>query len=169
MFQLHFSYIIKLLREFQKTLATQAKSKGQLWHYLAVKKLSALIRVITSKHHGDFYCLNCLHSFATEKKLESHKKVCEKKKDFCNVIMPSEDTKVLEFNKYKKSDKAPFIIHADLECIIEKIDGFKNNPEKSFRSIENKNDVYRGKDFMKKFCGSLREHAMKILILKRKK
>ena len=31
------------------------------WHYLAVKKLSAVLREITSKHNGDFYCLNCLH------------------------------------------------------------------------------------------------------------
>ena len=43
--------------------------------------------------------------------------------------MPSEDTKTLEFNQYKKSDKVPFIIYADLECIIEKINGYKNNPE----------------------------------------
>ena len=34
--------------------------------------------------------------------------------------MPSKDTKVLEFNQYQKSDKAPFVIYADLECIIEK-------------------------------------------------
>ena len=33
-------------RERQKTLATRAKSKGQLWHYLAVKKLSAVLRGI---------------------------------------------------------------------------------------------------------------------------
>ena len=46
--------------------------------------------------------------------------------------MPSEDTKVLEFNQYRKSDKASFIIYADLECIIENIDGYKNNPENSF-------------------------------------
>ena len=38
-----------------------------------------------------------------------------------------------------------------------------------FRSMKNKHDVYRGKDFMKKFCESLRKHAMKIVILKRKK
>ena len=30
--------------------------------------------------------------------------------------MPSEDTKILEFNQYQKSDKAPFVIYADLEC-----------------------------------------------------
>ena len=45
------------------------------WHYLAVKKLSALLRGITSKHYGDFYFLNSLHSFRTKKKLE----VCENK------------------------------------------------------------------------------------------
>ena len=84
---------------------------GEGWHYLAVKRLSALLRGIMSKHHGDFYCLNCIHSFLTES--ESHKKVCENK-DFCNVVMPSEDTKILEFNQYQKSDKAPFIIYADL-------------------------------------------------------
>ena len=41
------------------------------------------------------------------------------------------DTKILGFNQYKKSEKAPFIIYADLECILEKIDGCKNNPENS--------------------------------------
>ena len=29
--------------------------------------------------------------------------------------MPSEDTKILEFNQYKKSDKTPFVIRADLD------------------------------------------------------
>ena len=36
--------------------------------------------------------------------------------------MPSDDSKILEFDQYQKSDKAPFIIYEDLECIIEKID-----------------------------------------------
>ena len=57
---------------------------------------------MASKYYGDFYCLNCLHSFRIKSKLESHKKVC-KNKDFCNVIMPSEDTKILEFNQNQKS------------------------------------------------------------------
>ena len=126
--------------------------------------------------------MNCLHSFRTKSKLESNKKVCENK-DFCTVILPSEDTKILEFNHYQKSDKAPFIIYADLECIIEKIDGCKIYPENSsttkisehipsgfsmstissFRSIENKHDVYRGKYCIKKFFEFLGEHAMKLL------
>ena len=91
-----------------------------------IKKLSALLRGITSKHHDDF-CLNCLHSFSTEKNLVSHKKLRENK-EFCKIIMLSEDTKILELVPHQKSDKAPFIIYADLECIIEKIDECKNNP-----------------------------------------
>ena len=100
-----------------------------------------------------------------KKKLESHKNVCENK-EFSNIIMPSEDTKILEFDQYPKSDKAPFITYAaDLECLIEQINGCKNYPENSlttkvgkhipsgfsmstissFKSIENKHDIYRVK------------------------
>ena len=81
--------------------------------------------------------------------------------NFCNVTLPSEHTKILEFNQYQKSNKAPFTIYADLECITERIDGCKNNPVNlsttkvskhipssvsvstisPFRSIENKHDV----------------------------
>ena len=66
--------------------------KGQ--HYITViKKLPALLRGITSKQHSDFNCLNCLSSFATQNKHDSNKKVCEYK-DFCNIVTPSEDTKI---------------------------------------------------------------------------
>ena len=41
-------------------------------------------------------------------------KVCENK-DFYKVVVPSEHTKILEFNQNQKSDQAPFIIYADLE------------------------------------------------------
>ena len=103
--------------------------------------------------------------------------------------MPSEETKLLEFNQYQKSNKAPFIIYAELECLIEKVDRWKNDPKKSpttkvsehipsgfsistiwsFKSIENKHDIYRDKDCMKKFWESLREQAIAIINFKNKK
>ena len=43
--------------------------------------------------------------------------------------MSSKDTKISKLNQYQKSDKAPFIIYANLERIIEKIVGCKNNPK----------------------------------------
>ena len=49
-------------------IANEAKEG---WHHLAVKKLSALLHRVTSNSKGDFYCLNCFHSFRTENKLKS--------------------------------------------------------------------------------------------------
>ena len=92
------------------------------WHYILVIKISSLLRGITSMHSGDYYCLNCLNLFRTKNRLEYHKKIYENK-DFCIVVMPSEDTKILEFNQYRESDKALFIIYPDLESLTVKIDG----------------------------------------------
>ena len=39
--------------------------------------------------------------------------------------------------------------------------GFSRSAISSFKTIENKDDVYRGKDCIKTFCESLREHAKK--------
>ena len=58
------------------------------WYYLAVTILSAL-RGITSKHHSDFYCSNCLLSFSTKNKLKSHEKVC-KNKDFWGIVLSNQ-------------------------------------------------------------------------------
>ena len=95
--------------------------------------------------------------------------------------MSSEKDNILEFNQYMKSEKMPYIIYPDIELLTRKIDGCTNNPEKSsttqigehiacgysmstiwgFDHIENNHTLNRGKDCMKKFFSSLREHAKK--------
>ena len=44
------------------------------WHYLEIKNISGLLRGITSRHDGDFYCLDCSHSYSTENRLKKHEK-----------------------------------------------------------------------------------------------
>ena len=82
------------------------------WHYLAVKSLPALFRGTTSNHHGDFYCLNCFHSYRTLNKLKKHERVCNNH-DYCHVDMPKEHEKI-KYLPGEKSLKVPFIIYADL-------------------------------------------------------
>ena len=41
--------------------------------------------------------------------------------------MPPEKDKILEFNKYMKSNKVPYIIYADIESLSRKTDGCVNN------------------------------------------
>ena len=151
-------------------------SDGQKWHYLVVKNLSGLFRGITSNDKEDFYCLNCFHSYSTKIKPEAHKKICENH-DYCYVEMPT------------KNSKLPFVIYADLECLLEKMSTCINNPNESsttkrnkhtpsgystftncsFDQTKNKLNYYRGKDCMKKFCKDLRIHATKVINYKKKK
>ena len=101
------------------------------WHYLAVRSIPRLLRGITSNHNGDFYCLNCFHSYTTEEKLKKQEKIC-KDHDFCHVKMLNEDNKILKYNPGEKSLKVPFIIYEDLECLLQKLDRCQNNPKKSY-------------------------------------
>ena len=138
------------------------------------KKIS-IIKTVTLKHHSDFYCINCINTFATKNKLEYRRKVC--KKNFVELLCQLKKNNILEFSQYIESDKMPYIIYADIESLIKKIGDC--NPEKSlttkivkdilceysmstiwtFDHIDNKHSLYRGKDCMKNFCESLRKHA----------
>ena len=161
---------------------------GEKWHYLVVKNLSGLFKGITSNHYGDFYCLNCFHSYRTKNKLEAHKKICENH-DYCHVEMPNKGNNTIKYNHGEKSIKMPFTIYADLECLLEKMSTCQNNPNKSsttkinkhtppgysifthcsFDESKNKLNYYRGDDCLKKFCKDLREHSTKIINYEKKK
>ena len=142
---------------------------GGKWHYLTVRRLSALFKGITSKQNGDFYCLNCFYSYALNKTLEKHMEVCENK-DYCYIEMPKENT-ILKYNHSTKSMKAPYVIYVDNECLLRKMDTCSNDPSKSstekkskhemygyslftscsFNEENNKLDYYRGRDCLKRF------------------
>ena len=161
---------------------------GEKWHCLVVKNLSGLLRGVTSNHHGDFYCLNCFHSYSIKNKLEAHKKIC-KKHDYCHVEMPTKDNNTIKYNHGEKSTKLHVVIYPDLECLLEKMSTCINNPNESstteinkftssgysifthcsFDKSKNKLNYYRGNDCMKKFCKDLREHATKIINYEKKK
>ena len=162
-------------------------SNGENWHYLTVKNLPGLLRGIISSHKEDFYCLNCFRSYRTKNKLEAHKKICENH-DYCNIEMPTKDNNIIKYNQGEKSIKLPFVVYADLECLLEKMSTCQNNPNASsateinkhapsgysllthcsFDKTKNKLDYYGGKDCMKKFCKDLREHATKIINYEKK-
>ena len=94
--------------------------------------------------------------------------------------MPNKDNTMAEFNG-KDYGKAPFVIYADLECLLGKISTCYNDPEESSTTAVNKHtqsgysiftncsfderknnlNYYRGNDCMKKFCKDLRKHATK--------
>ena len=103
--------------------------------------------------------------------------------------MPTKDNNIIKYKQGEKSIKLPFVVYADLECLLKKMSTCQNNPNESstteinkhtpsgyslfthcsFNKSKNKLDYYRGKDCMKKFCKDLRGHATKITNYKKKK
>ena len=154
---------------------------GEKWHYRTVKNLSGLLRGIISNHKEDFHCLNCFCAYSTKNKLEAHKKIYENHY-YCHAEMPTKDNNTIKYNEGEKSIKLPFVVYADLECLLEKIITCQNNPNESstteinkhapsgyslfthcsFDKSKNKLNHYIGNDCMKK-------HATKIINYEKKK
>ena len=83
------------------------------WHYLAIKSIPVLLRGLTSTHNGDYYCLNCFHSYRTQARLEKHERLCCNN-DHSAIIMPNEKNKYISTTSVKNSMRAPLVIHADI-------------------------------------------------------
>ena len=103
--------------------------------------------------------------------------------------MPTKNNNTIKYNHGEKSMKLPFLIYADLECLLEKTSACINNPNESsttkinkhtpsgysiftscsFDESENKLNYYRGKYCMKKFSKDLREHTSKIINSEKRK
>ena len=151
------------------------------------KKFVCIIWRNNIKPCGILLLLNFFCSYRTENKLKKHKKVCENH-DYCYIETPEKDDKILKYNNGEKSIKVPFIIYADLESLLDKMNPGYNNPEKlsiskinkhtpsdyslfthcSFDTTKNRLDYYKGKNCMKNFCLDLREHATKIINYEKK-
>ena len=72
--KIHIAYKLRHNLTREKQVILLIITDGGKWHCLVVKNLSGLLRGVTSNYHGDFYCLNCFHSYSTKNKLEAHKK-----------------------------------------------------------------------------------------------
>ena len=97
--------------------------------------------------------------------------------------MTDDDNNILKSKPGKKLLKNAFVICADLEFLLLKINTCDNDPNKSytiakathkpsgyslvtccsFDKSENEQTYYRGKDCMKKFCDDLKKHVNRII------
>ena len=77
------------------------------------------------------YFLTFFHSYSTKHKPKRRERVCNDH-DYYYVEIPNKNKKILKYNYGEKSLKAPFIIYADLECLVEKMSSCQNNPERSY-------------------------------------
>lgn len=143
------------------------------YHYLWIKNLSALI---TNKRHFKhkgklFVCDRCLHYFHSQHKLDAHDVECQKKNNY-KITFPQE--KIVRFKNFKNQDNAPFVVYADLECLLKPVDTRNGLYQKhepfsaayyincSYNNNMNKYKSFRGRDANKWFAKEMEDVAFKI-------
>ena len=174
-------------RNYHANLLMISNEKSTIWHYTAIKSIPALLRGITSKNNGDFYCLNCFRSYRTAKKLAVNEDLCNNN-DFCLIKMPEDKNKFISSTPGKNTLKNPFIIYADIECLLKPISTCDNSADNSFTiktskhvpsgysilvshaydKTKNIQSVYSGKDCMDVFCQDLNEKVNTIINIPQK-
>ena len=177
--EISIAYRSKYKHECKNQVILLMITNGKNGHYLAVRSLSPLLRGITSSNSGDFYCLNCFHSYHTNNKLKKHERVCNNQ-NYRHADMPEEDKNILKYTPGEKSLKVPFTIYADLKYLLKKEQSCQNNRKNSYteRKARHKRSgyswssvclfdkrkksrkFYRRKDCIEKFCEDVKELAI---------
>ena len=119
--KIYFVYVSKHKSKREKQVIILMISNGEGRHNIA-----ALLRRLTFKNNSNFTTWIFFIRLDQQTYL-NHIKRYTKIKSF---VLPCGDTKILEFNQKQNYDKIPFSIYADLESLIEKMDGRKINSEK---------------------------------------
>jgi len=99
-------------------------TQGENTHYSCVKRLTALLYNQTRHNDSKLFCERCLHGYSRKELLERHKLECKGLlKTATRTEMHKEGENKMAFKNYHKQMKAPYVVYADFECVLEKIDG----------------------------------------------
>ena len=130
-----------------------------------------------------FYCERCLIGFTRNDLLEDRLVDCRGVNDRAiRIKMPTENNKSIKFVNHKNQLKAPWVIYADFESIIKKIEGPLVPTNKSFThkssiqeacgfclravrsdGLSTEPFLYRGEDCIQVFLKELKETEVVIL------
>ena len=99
-------------------------TRGPVSHYCYIKNLS---RLLYSQQHSEgnhyHFCVRCLQGFTTQAVFQKHRTLCRGAPSRpTRIEMPEKGSNTLQFQNYQRQMKAPFVIYADCESIIEKYD-----------------------------------------------
>lgn len=110
-------------------------------HWCWIKNLSALAtRQITVHKSKLVFCDRCLNHFYSAEKLRQHSEYCANMNE-CQIVMPSAANNIINFKNVKKQMMVPFVVYADIECILKPANAETDNMPKGLQT--DKTNVYQ--------------------------
>ena len=107
-------------------------TKDENKHYVLIKDFNKFMYNQTKHKERKHFCMHCLQCFSSERVLNNHKVNCIQVNGVQAIKMPTKDNNILKFENFHKQQQVPFVIYADFESILEKVQGCKPNDEKSY-------------------------------------
>ena len=107
--------------------------QGENTHYSLLKRLSALLFDQSKNSNSKHFCERCLQGYSRRDLLEKHKPECKGLlKSPTRTEMPKQGDNKMAFKNFYKQMKAPYVVYADFECVLRKINTCEPDNKESF-------------------------------------
>ena len=115
--------------EFEDQMNLLLITKDEKRHYILIKDFSAFMYNQFKHKEKKHFCMFCRQCFSSERVLAKHKSNCLTMNGKQAINMPKKGENVLRFNNFHKQLPVPFVIYADFEAIMKKVQGCKQSKE----------------------------------------
>ena len=154
-------------------------TKGENKHYVLMKDFNKFMYNQTKHGNRKHFCMHCLQCFSREDVLTEHIPNCIAINGVQGIKMPKEGDEV-HFRNHHKQLPVPFVIYADFEAILEKVDSCQPSDKKSYTEANQKHtdcgygykvvccyddkyskpvQIYRGENAVYKFMENMLEEV----------
>ena len=104
-------------------------TKDEKKHYILIKDFNAFMYNQLKHKERKHFCMYCLQCFSSERVLTNHVKNCLTINGAQAINMPKQGENILKFNNFHKQLPVPFVIYADFEAIMKKVQGCEQSEE----------------------------------------
>ena len=120
-------YICRKGGDYNRIANLMLITENNIKHYVTIKSISRLLHSKNTKYKKkQHFCTNCLQGFTEEFSRDEHVRYC-KNNEVVRIEMPHRKP-IVEYSNGQYQYKAPFIMYADFESILEPISGPPPNP-----------------------------------------
>ena len=104
-------------------------TKDEKKHYFLIKDFNSFMYNQSKHKERKHFCMHCLQCFSSERILANHAKNCLTIIGNQAINMPKKGENVLKFNNFHKPLPVPFVIYADFETIMKRVQSCKQSEE----------------------------------------
>ena len=104
-------------------------TKDEKKHYVLIKDFNTFMYNQSKHKERKHFCMYCLQCFSSERILANHVSNCLTINGTQAINMPKQGENILKFNNFHKQLPVPFVIYADFEAIMKKVQGCEQSEE----------------------------------------